>query len=809
MNKLARKTVKYSLVFLALLVVALLAAPFFIDANHYKGLIIEKAEQAIGRKVDMGELHASFFPWVGVRLDNVRIANVKGFSSKAFLQVKSLDVRLALLPLLSKHVEIKRFVLDGPKLRLERDTSGAGNWEGLFPAARKGVPASAVGGAEAPGSPENNVFLAGLTAKSMRMQNGEIHYQDMRSGNNITLSHFDVKVDDLQLDQPVHIQVSGKLSGDTFSIKGKVGPVGTLSTFKIEKLPLQADIQAKSITLDKVAAFIPALAMLHADTLALNARVEQRSSGLRVTAGTLALRGKHNAGMAWKIEMSKPGRIKLDRVVVRLTGEKVAQMAGFVRGIGHALQYQVRINTPALSREQLSTWMPDLRTLYAANPKPWKQIKVGLLAAGDTKHIEFRDIQLILNDELLQASGGIQFGLEPVVRLRIASRVLHIDPWLPRPEKSKLQNKVPIDNNPSSRTTPDARTGKLARIGQHGIDNGNGPGAKITQESVGDVAISQEAASEPDLRFMKPWRVTAELQIEHLFLHGLDLAHLHATMTGRHGIFNLDPLRFELAGGQVSEKASLLINRYPAQWTESLKVRGVQVEPVLKALANTDMFAGVMQMDAQLNGIGLLPEAALGHMKGTGNVLLRDGMIKGFDIAGILRNITTPGQQSGPRQTDFSQLSGSFKVKRGIVSNNDLFVASPLFRLTGYGQVNLIARNMDYHVKPRLVGSLEGQGDTEAARKGLVIPLRIEGPLGAPRVKVEMDIKTLMGNVGNIQGILKGGKGGLKGALKGVLQGRPTSGNPMPGTAAPAPSRAPAQPVDRIRRKLKNFLSGF
>jgi hypothetical protein len=133
-------------------------------------------------------------------------------------------------------------------------------------------------------------------------------------------------------------------------------------------------------------------------------------------------------------------------------------------------------------------------------------------------------------------------------------------------------------------------------------------------------------------------------------------------------------------------------------------------------------------------------------------------------------------------------------------------MASPLFRLTGYGQVDLVAKNMDYRVKPRLVGSLAGQGDTEAVRKGLVIPLRITGPLDAPRVKVEMDIKTLMGNVGNIKDILKGGKGGLKGILKGVLQGGPASGNPAP-DATPAPSQAPAKPVEQLLRKLK--IPGF
>ena len=140
MSHIVKKTVKYSLVLLVLLVVALLAAPFLIDTNHYKDLILEKAEHMMGRRIEMGALHVSFFPWVGVRVDDVHIANPQGFPNTDFLQVKSLDVRLALLPLLRKHIEIRRFVLDSPQLMLERDASGAGNWKGLFAAPRKHVP---------------------------------------------------------------------------------------------------------------------------------------------------------------------------------------------------------------------------------------------------------------------------------------------------------------------------------------------------------------------------------------------------------------------------------------------------------------------------------------------------------------------------------------------------------------------------------------------------------------------------------------------------------------------------------------------
>jgi len=870
MGKLVKRTVKYSLIFLSLLIVALLAAPFFINVNDYKSIIVNKVEQATGRDVSIGDLHASLFPWVGVRMDDVRLANRPGFSDENFLRVKSLDVRLAMLPLLNRRVEIRRFVMDGPKLLLERDADGTGNWEDLLPEA-KGVPKAKIGKPQAPGGasgpaapatprrvdnrgvsaapgaiprksiPGRENILAALSANSLRMLNGKVHYRDMQSGRDITLSEFGVEMDDVQLKRPVHMHVSGKLSGDAFSLNAEVGPLGNLSGLSADKLPLQANIKAKSIALKHIAAFIPALTGLAQGALGVDARIEQRPDGLRVAAGTLTWHGVHEVESGWKLEMPKADRLKLEHLSIRADGEKLADISGSVRDIGRKAQYQLRINTPAISRDRLSSWIPDLRTMYAAHPAPWEQVRLGLLAAGDINHVELRDVQMVLDKELVQASGNIRFGAAPRARLRITARAFHADPWLPKPEKSNSVNTSELQIIPQARAE-DVEIGQ-ARIGKLQMDMG---GARIirTQPARGDIqqgsgagtghrpparqpagqtiqgnegAAQQPAkyrlagaatSTEPDLRFLKPWHVAIGLQVDHLFLHGLDLGHLQATISGKGGRFNLDPLRFELAGGQVSEKASLTVSRYPVRWSESVDIHGVQVQPVLIALADTDILKGVMQMETKLHGIGLLPDAAAGSLAGKGNVLLRDGMVKGFDIAGTLRNVMTFGQRSGPRHTDFSQLSGSFKVRNGIVKNDDLFMASPLFRLTGYGEVNLRNKSMDYHVKPRLVGTLAGQGDTETARKGLVIPLRITGPLDAPRVKVEMNLKTLIGNAGSIKGLIRG-KGGLKGILQGVLKGNAPDAVGPASSSPPAASPPPDNPVERMRKRLKQLLPGF
>jgi len=128
-----KRTVKYSLSLLAFLLVLLSLAPFFLNVEDYKQQIEQQVEDATGRHLKIGSLKASLFPWVGVSLHDVVLANRMGFGSEDFLKVKDLDVQVALLPLLSKRLEIKQFTLNAPEISLQRNARGETNWQDLLP----------------------------------------------------------------------------------------------------------------------------------------------------------------------------------------------------------------------------------------------------------------------------------------------------------------------------------------------------------------------------------------------------------------------------------------------------------------------------------------------------------------------------------------------------------------------------------------------------------------------------------------------------------------------------------------------------
>ena len=118
------------------------------------------------------------------------------------------------------------------------------------------------------------------------------------------------------------------------------------------------------------------------------------------------------------------------------------------------------------------------------------------------------------------------------------------------------------------------------------------------------------------------------------------------------------------------------------------------------------------------------------NLNGSGNVTFTDGAIVGINIAAMVRNATTAfldpsaGEQ---RKTDFGELAGTFTIRDGILTNDDMRLQAPVLRVAGSGQVDLPARTLSYRLEPSAAATLEGQGGAEQV-SGVLVPVIIEGP---------------------------------------------------------------------------------
>jgi len=235
--------------------------------------------------------------------------------------------------------------------------------------------------------------------------------------------------------------------------------------------------------------------------------------------------------------------------------------------------------------------------------------------------------------------------------------------------------------------------------------------------------------------------------------------------------------------------------------------RGVQAEPLLRALADTAILRGTTSGAVDVAAAGRSQAELVRSLGGTASFDFRDGALRGINIAEILRDpigAATGRTASGPQETDFAELAAGFAIAGGVARTDDLRMLAPLFRLQGAGTVDLPQRALDLLVTPTAVATLEGQGG-ELARQGLTVPVRIHGPWSAPRFDPDFRAALAAQGPAALDRLRRGDQ--PVDVLRGLLGGGAAAPAPAPsGETQAAPAPAPASPQDAIREGLRGLL---
>lgn len=108
----------------AVLVVAALALPFFINANQFRPILEERLTAALGREVKIGDLKLSLFSG-GASASDVTIADDPAFSKEPFLRAKDFAVGVELWPLIFSHqLNVTSLTIDQPEIGLIQSRGG-------------------------------------------------------------------------------------------------------------------------------------------------------------------------------------------------------------------------------------------------------------------------------------------------------------------------------------------------------------------------------------------------------------------------------------------------------------------------------------------------------------------------------------------------------------------------------------------------------------------------------------------------------------------------------------------------------------
>jgi len=163
------------LVVAGLLLAAVLVGPGFVDWNHYKPEIATAVRDASGRDVALdGNISLSLLPAPSLSIADVRVGGPPGTDAADTLQLKSLDVRVALGPLLTGDISVTSVRLVEPVAVLEVLPDGRQSWD-FGPASKE---ATSQPGTPVPPSDDGTR----LSLDHFEVTDGTLIYRDRQSG---------------------------------------------------------------------------------------------------------------------------------------------------------------------------------------------------------------------------------------------------------------------------------------------------------------------------------------------------------------------------------------------------------------------------------------------------------------------------------------------------------------------------------------------------------------------------------------------------------------------------------------------------
>lgn len=221
-------------------VIVVIAVGLFVDPNDYKDEIQAAAADATGRDVTLeGDLELGFFPGIRIALGPAELANAQGFGDEPFARIERAELDLAILPLLTRRIEIGAARLDGLTLNLARDASGADNWSDLGGAGETATPAAETPAAEAPAAETGGAPL-NLDVGVLEIANANVTYEDAATGSSWRLRDFRLDASDFGADTRFPLSMQFSLSGADMTVDVAADTEATLAlaenTYRLDEL---------------------------------------------------------------------------------------------------------------------------------------------------------------------------------------------------------------------------------------------------------------------------------------------------------------------------------------------------------------------------------------------------------------------------------------------------------------------------------------------------------------------------------------------------------------------------------------------
>jgi uncharacterized protein involved in outer membrane biogenesis len=230
------------LVGLALLSVIIAVIYVSGNLNQHRDRIEKLVEEATGREMQIeGDLHLGLSLIPTVAVDGVSFGNAAWGTQPQMATVKSIEVKAALLPLLSGDILVERLILIEPDIFIETDAEGRGNW--VF---GESLPEQAA-------RPEAEAAASGLPTvgvQEIEISEGRFRYRAGDTGQTTTLVIDRLSAGAEDTNSPLKLDLVVAYNGHAISASATLGALRSLLANQAYPLQATVDTSGARITID-------------------------------------------------------------------------------------------------------------------------------------------------------------------------------------------------------------------------------------------------------------------------------------------------------------------------------------------------------------------------------------------------------------------------------------------------------------------------------------------------------------------------------------------------------------------------------
>ncbi len=693
--------------------------PQFIDPNDYKQEIAGLVKKQTGRDVTIaGDLKLSVFPWLGIETGELALSNAPAFGDEPMLTVKRMDIKVKLLPLLRQELQVDTVVLDDPMVHLIIDPKGRTNWDDL------------AGGAVEPADKDKpGAALAALAVQGVKIKNGRIRWEDRKAGSVYMVSALDLNTGKILAGKPV--QATAKFD------------------FKDRSLPQPVSVDLDAVVVLEIANGRVALRDVSVNTAYRDIKASLNSPDLAFDHNSATLTTKRSV-----VKLTMAG----DEASVRWAGLNFAvdtqvlsmseaEVTGAVQGrmvTASLPEVALNLTSQNLDIPQLSAGIDDMQ--LSGVIKGTRVIDQPTFAGRiETKPFDLRPmlkgLELPVQTQDQNALSQVMLGGDFNATLNSINA-----------QKMSLQiDDTHVTGSLEITDFANPKYGFDLNVDRIDVDRYLPPAGTQTGDKTATppVAASGAVLVLP-LGLFRGLQANGQLRIGKMTLSGLATQDIQLGVRSTPGSVMVEPLRAGLYGGTLSGTMQFVEKQDVVRLDVHQSVAAVDLGELLNTLDITSDVVGKgdLNMDVVAQERG-----GAQTVNGAASFKIRDGAIKGVNLRKLVMQAKQIYNQVKGREAEvemedkdefqFTEMTGTIKFNEEIATNDDLRVKSPLLRVAGNGQANLVASTLDYLIRINVVESSKGQAGEELEDlKGVTIPVRVMGKLEDPRYR--LDVETLL-----------------------------------------------------------------